>query len=73
MDVCYNNSAFEVMLDNCRFVVCLVQKKSAGKYYCVLEVVKSVLVLLLDYATVLDLLQGYNIVVSTQNSYQVIG
>ena len=66
MDDCYDNSAVEVLLDNCRFVVCLVQKKSAGKYYCALEVVKSVLVLLLDYATVLDLLQGYGIVVNTQ-------
>ena len=66
MDDCYDNSAVEVVLGNCRLVVCLVQKKFAGKYYCALEVVKSLLVLLLDYATVLDLLQGYSIVVSTQ-------
>ena len=66
MDDCYDNSAVEVVLGNCRFVVCLIQKKSASKYYCALEIVKSLLVLLFDYATVLDLLQSYSIVVSTQ-------
>ena len=66
MDDCYDDSAVEIVLGNCRFVVCLVQKKPAGKYCCALEVVKSLLVLLFDYATVLDLLQGHSIVVSTQ-------